>query len=179
MRVNGLTITAFGAILAGGIGWIQSGEMQHQDTRQAIRLPAMQRDMVLTEMRGLLTSVNGILRGLAARDTALMRRSAEDAGMAAMMRGEGMGGMGMRMGGAGRGMHAGAGGGMGAGGRGMGPMMPAEFRALMHSTRGAFDSLATSISAGVGSDTVVTRLARITDNCVACHATYRLEILPP
>lgn len=174
MRVNGLTITAFGAILAGGIGWTQSGGMQQQDTRQVIRLPAMQRDMVLTEMRGLLTSVNGILRGLAARDTALMRASAASAGMAAMMRGEGMG-----MGGAGRGMHAGTGQGMGAMGRGMGAMMPAEFRALGHSTHVAFDSLATRISAGAGADTVVARLARITDNCVACHATYRLEIGPP
>jgi hypothetical protein len=176
MRVNGITITAFSAILAGGFGWIQSGEMQHQDTRQPVRLTAMQRDMVLTEMRGLLTSVNGILRGLAARDTALMRASAESAGMAAMMRGEGMG-MGMRMGGAGGGMHGGAG--MGAGGRGMGPMMPAEFRTLGHSTHAAFDSLATSISAGAGADTVLTRLALITNNCLACHATYRLEVLPP
>jgi cytochrome c556 len=176
MRVNGITITAFGAMLAGAVGWIQSGEMQHQDTRQAIRLPAMQRDMLLTEMRGLLTSVNGILRGVAARDTALMRASAANGGMAGMMRGEGMG-MGMGMGG-GRGMHAGSGRGMGAG-RGMGPMMPAEFRSQFHSTRLAFDSLASSISAGVGADTVVARLARITDNCLACHATYRLEILPP
>lgn len=172
MRVNGVTITAFGAILAGTVGWIQSGELQHQDSRQAIRLPMMQRDMLLTEMRGLLTSVNGILRGVAARDTALMRASAANAGMAGMMRGEGMG-----MGG-GRGMHAGAGQGMGAG-HGMGPMMPAEFRSLFHSTRVAFDSLASSISAGVGADTVVARLARITDNCLACHATYRLEIIPP
>ncbi len=166
MRVNGVTITALGAILAGGIGWIQSGGMQQQDTRQVIRVPAMQRDMVLTEMRVLLTSVNGILRGLAARDTALMRASAASAGMAAMMRGEGMG-------------MAGAGRGMGAGGRGMGPMLPPEFRALGHSTHFAFDSLASRISAGAGADTVVARLARITDNCLACHSTYRLEILPP
>ena len=93
--------------------------------------------------------------------------------MAAMMRGEGMGM------GAGRGMHAGAGRGMAAGGRGMGPMMPEEFRTLGHATHFAFDSLASRISAGAGADTVVARLARITDNCLTCHATYRLEILPP
>ena len=67
---------------------------------------------------------------------------------------------------------------MGAGGAGMGPMMPAEFRTLMHATRGAFDSLGASIAAGMGAHTVVSRLARITDNCVACHATYRLEVQP-
>jgi hypothetical protein len=170
MRVNGVAITVFGAILAGGIGWKQSGVMQHQDTRQVIRLPVMHRDMILTEMRGLLTSVNGILRGLAAQDTALMRTSAEGAGMAAMMRGEGMGG-------AGRGMHAG---GMGmGGGRGMGPMLPAGFRALGHQTHAAFDTIAMRIGAGAKPDTVIARLARITDNCLACHSTYRLEVNPP
>jgi hypothetical protein len=170
MRLNGIAIGAVSTILAGAIGWLQPGVMQQQDTRQTIQLPAMQRDMVLTEMRGLLTSVNGILRGLAARDTALMRSSAESAGMAAMMRGEGMGG-------AGRGMHAGGGVGMGSG-RGMGPMLPAEFRALGHRTHAAFDTLAMRIAAGAGPDTVVARLARITDNCLACHSTYRLEVVP-
>ena len=170
MRVNGIAIGALTVILAGGIGWTQSGVGQQQDTRQAIQLPALQRDMVLTEMRGMLTAVNGILRGLAARDTALMRSSAESAGMAAMMRGEGMGG-------AGRGMHPAGGMGMG-GGRGMGPMLPTEFRALGHQTHAAFDSLAKRIAAGAGPDTITARLARITDNCLACHATYRLEVVP-
>ena len=170
MRVKGIAIGAFSTILAGGIGWTHSGVGQQQNTRQVVQLPAVQRDMVLTEMRVLLTSVNGILRGLAARDTALMRSSAESAGMAAMMRGEGMGGPG-------RGMHPGGGMVMG-GGRGMGQMLPMEFRALGHQTHAAFDSLATRISAGAGSDTIVARLARITDNCLACHATYRLEVVP-
>lgn len=168
MRVNGVTIAISGAILAiAGAGVQHDG--QHQDTREAIKLPAMRRDMVLTEMRGLLTSVNGILRGLAAGDTALMRQAASKAGMAAMSPGEGMG---MMPGG--RGM--GRGGGMGAG---MGPMMPEGFRRLGHETHVAFDSLAARIAARAPADTVIARLARITDNCLTCHAAYRLEVLPP
>ena len=157
-----------GATLVAGHGH----SAQHRDTRQAIPLPAMQRDMLLAEMRGLLTAVNGLLRGLAARDTALMRQSAASGGMTAMMRGVGMG---MRRGAAGRGADSAQ---MGEG-RGMGASMPEGFRTLMHGTRSAFDSLALRIAAGVPSDTVVARLGSITSNCVACHAAYRLEVRSP
>lgn len=172
MRARGLVIAFAGTMLAGTIGWIQGGGMQHADMREAILLPAMQRDMLLGEMRGLLTSVNGILRGLATADTTLTRSSAASAGMAAMMRGEGMGM------GAGRGMSGMSGHEMGGQGRGMGQNMPEGFRTLMHATRSGFDSLATRIAAGARSDTVVARLAALTNNCVSCHATYRLAVKP-
>jgi hypothetical protein len=163
-------------MLAAGVAVAQQNQhgqhTQQQEAREPIRLPAMQRDMLLGEMRGLLTSVNGLLRGLAARDTALMRQSAASAGMAAMMRGEGMR--------TGRGAeHAGEGMRMGGEGRGMGARMPEGFRALMHGTRSAFDSLALRIAAGAPADTVVARVASITSSCVACHAAYRLEVSPP
>jgi cytochrome c556 len=72
------------------------------DGRQPIVVSATQRDHMLAEMRGMLASVNGVLRGIATDDTALIRSSAAAAGMAAMqaqMRGRGAG-MGMGMGGA-------------------------------------------------------------------------------
>ncbi len=149
------------------------------DARQPIAVTAMQRDHMLAEMRGLLTSVNGVLRGLAMHDTALIRASAAAAGMAAMqaqMRGRGMG---MGMGGPGsarhdsmmaRGMGMGPGGGMGMQAR------PEAFRRLGMGTHIAFDSLAALVAAGAPRDTVVGRIATITSNCVSCHAMYRLEI---
>jgi hypothetical protein len=160
------------AVLLLGPAAARQGQHAHpQDTRESIRLPAMQRDMILSEMRSMLTSVNGLLRGLATRDTALMRQSAANAGMGAMMRGQGMGmgrgAEGNRMGGQGRGM------GMSGGER-----MPEGFRTLMHATRSAFDSLSMRIAAGAPPDTVVGRMVSITNNCVACHAAYRLEVLP-
>ncbi|HSA57461.1 MAG TPA: hypothetical protein VLE53_17245 [Gemmatimonadaceae bacterium] len=174
MRFPGSVAVATATFLAGAtLVAGQHGQLgQHQDTRQPIQLPAMQRDMLLAEMRGLLTAVNGVLRGLAARDTALMRQSAASGGMTAMMRGEGMG---MRRGAAGRGADSAR---MGEG-RGMGASMPEGFRTLMHGTRSAFDSLALRIAAGVPSDTVIARLGSITSNCVACHASYRLEVRSP
>lgn len=146
-------------------------EVPSQDARVAIALPVAERDMFLTEMRGLLTAVNGMLRGVATRDTALLRASAVQGGMAGMMHG----GMGRR------GMGGGAmrGSGMMGMGRGMGPAMPEGFRALYHATRFGFDSLAERISRGVTPDTVVARLATLTGNCVACHATYRFEVRAP
>lgn len=163
MRTHGITIAIAGVALTLFASMPAGQDMPHQDTREAIKLPAMQRNMVLAEMRGMLTSVNGILRGLATGDTALTRASAAAAGMAAMMGG---GGMGM-----GRGMGAGR-------GRGMGPMMPEGFRSLGHATHQSFDSLAARISQGAPADTVVARLAAITNNCLVCHSTYRLEALP-
>lgn len=169
---TGMKGLASTAILAGGLlfGW-----NTQSDSRESIRLPAAQRDMVLSEMREMLTSVNGILRGLATQDTALARASASRAGMAAMMRGAGHGMMG-----SGRGMGAGQGRGMGTGqGRGMGANLPAEFRTLGHATHEAFDGLAAKIASGARADTIVARLATITGNCVACHAAWRLEVSPP
>lgn len=172
----GVTMTVLsGALLSGAvsIGVQQGQHAGHQETREPIQVSAMHRDMLLAEMRDLLGAVNGVLRGLSAGDTALLRASAERGGMAAMMRGERMGrGEGMPMGrGGGRGR-------MGGEGSGMVPMMPEGFRTLLHSTRGAFDSLATQISRRAPADTVVARLAAITSNCVACHAAYRLEVVP-
>jgi cytochrome c556 len=210
------------------------------DSRQPIQVSAMQRDHMLTEMRGFLAAVNGVLRGVATRDTALMRASAASAGMTAMraqMQGRGMGGMGMGMGmGAGpgapmsdsamrarhdsmmargmapmgpggpasdsamrarhdsmmargmapamndsarqahqdsmrsRGMTPGA-------GMGMGRRMPEAFRQLGMATHLGFDSLATlAANRRTPRDTIVARVARLTDNCVSCHAMYRLEV---
>lgn len=175
--LSGLLLT--GAVMAAPFAAQGAGAQhgQHEDERQAIQVSAMQRDMLLAEMRGLLTAVNGLLRGVTARDTVLMRQSAASAGMIAMRRGEGMGmgRQGAERPGAGRGGEAPR---MGEG-RGMGASMPEGFRTLMHGTRMAFDSLAERISAAVSTDTVVARLGAITSNCVACHAAYRLEVRAP
>lgn len=127
------------------------------DVREAIVVPQAQRAMLLAEMRGLLTSVNGVLRGLAAGDTAMMRANAAAGGMAAMQQQHRAARMEMPE-------------------LGTGPMaaMPEGFRMLGRSVHMGFDSLATSISAGAGRDAVVQRLATLTTRCVSCHAAYRL-----
>lgn len=144
----------------GSLGW--SAAQAQDDARQAIVVTPAQRAMMLAEMRGLLTSVNGILRGAATGDTALMRASAAAAGMDAMRQQHGAGAMGQGMG---QGM-----------GMGMGGSMPPAFMQLGHGTHAGFDSLAVAIANGVNQGAVVSRLANLTSNCVSCHAAYRLEL---
>lgn len=142
--------------------------MQHADARQVIAVPAIRRDMILMEMRGLLTSVNGVLRGLAANDREMMRSSAASAGMETMraQMQERMGQMGQMMQGRGHGQDPVLG----------GMAMPDAFMQLGMATHHGMDSLATSIAGGATSDQIVAQLARVTNNCVSCHQAYRLDV---
>ncbi len=176
MRPSRLIVSV--ALLAAAAGSAATAGLirAQDDSRQPIAVTAMQRDHMLADMRGLLGAVNGVLRGVAANDTALMRASAGTAGIAAMrarMGGRGMGG-GMGPGGPMRDSMMGPGVGPG-GGMGMGARRPETFRRLGMGTHAAFDSLAAVIAAGSPRDTVIGRIATITSNCVSCHWMYRLE----
>jgi hypothetical protein len=117
------------------------------DARQRLMLPAAGRDKVLAEMRHMLESVNGVLRGVVANDLPAVEKAARAAGTAmavemdpAMMR----------------------------------ELLPA-FRELGLQTHRAFDELADRIKAGGTRDDAIRALAGITGHCVACHAVYRLD----
>jgi len=171
MRFLMSSVVLAGAMLAGSVRSTDVQEVPTQDARVAITMPVSERDLFLAEMRGLLTAVNGMLRGLAARDTALLRAAAVQGGMTGMLHdGAGRRGMGAAMAGRGRMMGM---------GRGMGAAVPEGFRTLYHATRFGFDSLAERITRGVAADTVVSRLAMLTNNCIACHATYRFVATTP
>jgi hypothetical protein len=121
------------------------------DTRTPVALPPEAVEAVRLEMRTMLTSVDALHRALATQDTALARRAAVASGLAA------------------------------AADPALEPLLPAEFLRLGIATHSAFDSLAVSLSARAPIDTMLTRLSRITSNCVACHAIYRLvpAVAPP
>jgi hypothetical protein len=117
------------------------------DPRQRLTLPPTARDRVLAEMRHMLESVNGILRGVAANDLVAVEKAARAAGTAmaveldpAIMQ----------------------------------QLLPA-FRELGLQTHRAFDDLADRIKAGGTRDDAIRGLAGVTGNCVACHAVYRLD----
>ena len=163
-RLSWRTLAAAVLFAAGGVaGWA----MAQDDPRQAVPVPAARREMILAQMRGFLQSVNGVLNGAMAGDTAQMRAAAAAAGMAAMHRHQ------MTGGGMGPGPHAGM-------GQGTGPMMgggmPPAFMQLGHATHNGFDSLAAAIARGAGRDSALTRLGALTSQCVSCHAAYRLEV---
>ena len=121
-------------------------ETPSTDTRTAVVLPPAARDGVLAEMRTMLGSVNGLLSAVTVSDTAAMRVAAAASGTSM------------------------------AADPALERLLPEEFLRLGMSTHLQFDSLAAAISGPAAGDTAIARLARLTGNCVACHATYRLEV---
>lgn len=118
------------------------------DQRRAILLSAPEKDLVLGEMRGILSAVNGIFEGLSKSDLPAIAEAASTAGM---------------------GMAADVNPALMA-------KLPLEFKSLGMSLHRDFDELSAKVRGGMGRDQVITRMAEMTRKCVACHQTYRLGI---
>jgi cytochrome c556 len=118
-----------------------------EDPRRRLTLPPRARDKVLAEMRHMLESVNGVLRGVAANDLGAVEKAARAAGTAMAVE------MDPAM---------------------MQQLLPA-FRELGLQTHRAFDDLADRIRGGGTREDAIRSLAAVTGNCVACHALYRLD----
>ncbi|MEP7380726.1 MAG: hypothetical protein ABI910_03520 [Gemmatimonadota bacterium] len=118
------------------------------DVRTAVVLPVQGRHMILTEMRAMLTSVQGYVAAAARGDTAGMRAAAQASGMAAA-----------------RDLDP-----------AMQQRLPPEFVRLGMSTHAAWDSLAMDVGRGTPTDQALGRLGSIMSNCVACHAQFRINL---
>lgn len=123
-------------------GWTTTGS----DKRIAVQLATAERDLVLTEMRQMLTSVHGLIDAAARADQKAMERAARDSGMAMAADVNPM----------------------------LMAKLPLEFKQLGMSVHDDFDKLATALSTGVDQTTALRDLSHITARCVACHAAYRL-----
>lgn len=141
-----VTALVLGAALLAGAASAQPPQ-RVTDARQRLALPAAARDMVLGEMRRMLESVNAILQGAVAGDLAAIEAAARASGMAMAVDVD------PRL------MSA----------------LPAPFRELGMQTHRGFDVLADRVKAGGTKDDALRGLAQITNNCVACHAIYRLD----
>jgi hypothetical protein len=141
-----LAAIALGAALLAGTASAQA-PAPAPDARQRLALPAAARDMVLAEMRRMLESVNTILQGVVASDLSAIETAARASGMAMAVDVDP------------RVMSA----------------LPAPFRELGMQTHRGFDALADRVKAGGTRDDALRGLAQITNNCVACHAIYRLD----
>ncbi len=127
----------------------ERGEAPHAtagDDRRALEVSPEVRDAIRAEMRTMLGSLNAMLAGIAAGDTGAVAGAAAASGLAT------------------------------AADPALERVLPEEFLRLGMGTHARFDSLAAAVRAGMPVDSVVPRLAGITDNCVACHSTYRLEV---
>jgi hypothetical protein len=118
------------------------------ETRQAVALTAGERAMVLAEMRGFMESVQGVLSAVAAKDAKALAEAAGKSGMKVM---------------------------------GHLPMatrakFPPALMAMGRATHMGFDSLAADAAGGTVPADTVARLATISGQCVACHASFRFEV---
>ncbi|HFC11231.1 MAG TPA: hypothetical protein ENJ56_00200 [Anaerolineae bacterium] len=120
------------------------------DGRTAIMLETGEKDFILTEMRAFLSTVQQLNQALANEDLATAATIARASGMDAVNMAPG-------------------------------PMMaklPASFMQLGLSTHGRFDDLADLAETSDSSLEVLAELSSIMQNCVGCHAAYRLDIEP-
>lgn len=128
--------------------FVRGQTLTSADGRQAVVLPPASRDRVLSEMRTMLASVQGVLTGLAENDMKGVAQAARASGMAAAVD------MSPQL------MAA----------------LPLEFKQLGMGVHRSFDKLAAAAEAGASRNEILSRLGTQLSFCVACHASYRLVI---
>jgi len=138
-------------VISGGIyKFIFQGSVSPStDGRMAIMLDAAEKDLVLAEMRAFLESVQMITHGVSQDDMALVISAAQKVGKEAQ--------------GAVPGTLVGK--------------LPLEFKRMGFDTHTRFDQLALNAKEFGDPQTVLTELSTIMQNCTACHASYRLDVL--
>lgn len=138
------------ALLTGGMAYkfiIQGSVEQGSDGRSAIQLSHAEKDMVLAEMRAFLQVVQSITVGLSSDDMPNVVKSARSVGMAAQQDVPGS----------------------------LIGKLPLAFKKLGFDTHSKFDTLALNAEQfGDPADTLK-ELSVLMENCVACHAAYRLD----
>ena len=117
------------------------------DNRLAIQLTPGEKDLVLAEMRAFLASVQQITHGVTTKDMQLIASSARRVGLAAQQSVPGS-----LMG-----------------------KLPLSFKQLGRDTHAQFDVLALDAEQLEDEAHALAQLGTLMQNCVACHATYRLE----
>lgn len=129
---------------------IRGSTLKSTDGRLVLQLEPGERDLVLTEMRGFLVSVQQIVKGASENDMKLVAEYAKKSGRAAQadVPASLMG------------------------------KLPIEFKQLGFDTHAKFDQLALDATELGDANHVLTQLTTLMNNCVSCHATYRIDPVP-
>jgi len=127
---------------------IQGSVTESSDGRLAIHMNAGERELVLSEMRSFLATVQSIVTGLTNDDMKQVAESARKVGMAAQGDVPGT----------------------------LVAKLPIKFKKLGFDTHTKFDQLAMDASDMGDKDNVLIQLSVLMQNCVACHAAYRIEL---
>jgi hypothetical protein len=139
--------TAVVAVLVFVRGHTEAGS----DGRQAIVLTESEKNLVLTEMRTMLVSVQGVVDGITKQDMKRVAAAARQSGAAAA--------------------HA------------VPPSLmaklPLQFKQLGNAAHQGFDEIVVGAESGEPEELLLVRLGERLNNCIACHATFRLEAEKP
>lgn len=137
-------------IIAGGFYKfiLQGSVIEGIDERTTILLESNERDIVLTEMRAFLSSVQQITRGISEDNMDLVAESARKAGKAAQSEVPGT----------------------------LVGKLPVQFKKLGSDTHKKFDQLAMDAIDLSDGDHALEQLSGLMQNCVTCHAAYRIDI---
>lgn len=139
------------ALISTGITYkfvFQGDVTESNDGRTAILLDKSERDLVLSEMRVFLESLQQITSGITNDDMQLVAASARKSGMGAQTQVPGS----------------------------LVGKLPLSFKQLGFDTHTKFDELALDAEQLGDRDHTLSQMNALLDNCVACHAMYRFEI---
>ena len=144
------TIALLLVIIAGGVyKFIFQGSVtESSDGRIAIQLNANERDLVLEEMRAFLESVQQITKAVTENDMKIVSENARKVGKAAQAAVPGT----------------------------LIGKLPIDFKTLGFDTHSKFDQLALNAEDFGDSSQVLIQLSELMQNCVGCHAAYRIDI---
>ena len=144
-----ITVILLAIIAAGFYKFILQGSTtKSTDGRIEILLNDNERNLVLTEMRAFLSSIQQINQGLSQNNMELVAEYARKSGKAAQT---GMPGT-------------------------LVGKLPLQFKKLGGDTHAKFDQLAMDADDLGDRDHVLEQLSTLMKNCVTCHATYRIDI---
>jgi len=145
------SIVAVLLIITSGIAYkfiIQGEVVLADDNRAAIQLNKAERDLVLSEMRIFLESVQQITRGISEDDLELASTSARKSGRSAQIAVPGS----------------------------LIGKLPLGFKKLGFDTHAKFDELALDAEQLGDRDHTLAQLSVLLENCVSCHTAFRFEL---
>ncbi len=121
------------------------------DGRTAVLLAPDERDLVLTEMRGMLGTVQGMVDGMNAGNLKHVAQAARASGIAAAADVN----------------------------PALMAKLPLEFKEFGLNLHKRFDEIATEADSGASREQILASLSTQLSACVACHASYRIEAVAP
>jgi len=145
------TLLAVAALACGGliVKFVVLGSVTtSSDGRAAIVMNEGERDLVIAEMRAFLISVQQINRGVSENNMDLVAEYARKVGRAAQADVPAS----------------------------LMSKLPLGFKAMGLDTHQAFDQLAMDAEEFGDRDQVLSSLTTLMNNCVSCHAAYRIEV---